>query len=185
MGWNIEVLDEHGVVLVTMSQSFVSHDFLHDANTCCGQLESSPRYAGLPVVFTGSGTIFNAGLDLRVFASSSSALVVREYLTTVEATVLRMAQLPVRTVAAICILNEASSIALVARAVASCCSVTASRPSGRHCCVPLRASGGRCDMPVTTSSTNREKRPSHDPSSADDDAVAPPRYLSAERSTLY
>ena len=41
-----------------------------------------------------------------------------------------------RTVAAICILNEASSIAFVARAVASCCSVTASRPSGRHCCVP-------------------------------------------------
>ena len=42
----------------------------------------------------------------------------------------------------------------------------------RHCCVPLRASGGRCDIPVTTSSTNREKRPSHDPSSADDDADA-------------
>jgi enoyl-CoA hydratase len=96
--WNIAQVD--GVHVVTMASNKVNamnDDFFSDLQAAIAELQSAEV---LPVVLTGSGTCFCAGLDLRALYELDR-VTLTSFIDRLDATVLAWLSLPRPTVAAI------------------------------------------------------------------------------------
>jgi len=103
MAWDIEVVEGCALVRMNTSKVNVQNDrFFADLHGAFDRLERD--FADLPVVLTGHGDVFSAGIDFRysfdVFGSGSPEKI-REWYREYRATNLRVFQYPRPTVAAI------------------------------------------------------------------------------------
>jgi enoyl-CoA hydratase len=103
MAWDIEVVEGCAVVRMNTSKVNVQNDhFFADLHGAFDRLERD--FAELPVVLTGQGDVFSAGIDFRysfeIFGSGNHESV-RKWYREYRATNLRIFQYPRPTVAAI------------------------------------------------------------------------------------
>ena len=103
MAWDIEVLDGCAVVRMNTNKVNVQNDhFFADLHDAFDRLER--EFCDLPVVLTGQGDVFSAGIDLQfsfgIFGSGSHDTISQWYWTYRE-TNLRVFQYPRPTVAAV------------------------------------------------------------------------------------
>jgi len=103
MAWNIEVLDGCAVVRMNTNKVNVQNDrFFADLHDAFDRLER--EFSDLPVVLTGQGDVFSAGIDFQysfgIFGSGSHDII-RQWYRTYRETNLRIFQYPRPTVAAV------------------------------------------------------------------------------------
>lgn len=103
MAWDIEVVDHCAVVRMNTNKVNVQNDqFFADLHAAFDCLERD--FAELPVILTGQGDVFSAGIDFQysfeIFGSNNLDKI-REWYRTYRATNLRIFQYPRPTVAAI------------------------------------------------------------------------------------
>jgi enoyl-CoA hydratase len=103
MAWEIEVVQSCAVVSMKTNKVNVQNDaFFHDLHTTFDRLEKD--FPELPVVLTGQGDVFSAGIDFRysfeIFGSGRLDKI-RDWYTAYRATNLRIFNYPRPTVAAI------------------------------------------------------------------------------------
>ena len=103
MAWNIEVSDGCAVVRMNTNKVNVQNDyFFADLHGAFDRLES--EYSDLPVVLTGQGDVFSAGIDFQysfgIFGSGSQETI-RQWYRTYRETNLRIFRYPRPTVAAV------------------------------------------------------------------------------------
>lgn len=103
MAWNIEIIDECAVVHMNTNKVNVQNDqFFGDLHGAFDLLERD--YGELPVVLTGQGDVFSAGIDFQysfeIFGSGSSDKI-RDWYRAYRETNLRIFQYPRPTVAAV------------------------------------------------------------------------------------
>ena len=103
MGWDIEVVDECAVVRMNTNKVNAQNDrFFADLHAAFDHLER--EFNELPVVLTGQGDTFSAGIDFQysfeIFGSGSHDKI-REWYRKYRETNLRIFQYPRPTVAAI------------------------------------------------------------------------------------
>jgi enoyl-CoA hydratase len=103
MTWNIEVVDGCAVVRMNTNKVNVQNDqFFADLHSAFDRLER--EFSELPVVLTGQGDVFSAGIDFQysfeIFGSGSQDKV-REWYKSYRETNLRIFQYPRPTVAAV------------------------------------------------------------------------------------
>ena len=103
MAWEIDVVDECAVVRMNTNKVNVQNDrFFADLHEAFDRLEN--EFTELPVVLTGHGDVFSAGIDFQysfeVFGSGSHERI-RQWYREYRATNLRVFQYPRPTVAAV------------------------------------------------------------------------------------
>jgi enoyl-CoA hydratase len=103
MAWDIDVVDECAVVRMNTNKVNVQNGrFFADLHASFDRLES--EFAELPVVLTGQGDVFSAGIDFQysfeIFGSGSHDKI-RQWYKDYRATNLRIFQYPRPTVAAV------------------------------------------------------------------------------------
>ena len=103
MAWDIEVLDGCAVVRMNTNKVNVQNDrFFADLHGAIDRLER--EFSDLPVVLTGQGDVFSAGIDFQysfsIFGSGSHDTI-RQWYRTYRETNLRIFQYPRPTVAAV------------------------------------------------------------------------------------
>ena len=103
MAWDIEVLDGCAVVHMNTNKVNVQNDrFFADLHGAFDRLER--EFSDLPVVLTGQGDVFSAGIDFQysfgIFGSGSHDTI-RQWYRTYRETNLRVFQYPRPTVAAV------------------------------------------------------------------------------------
>jgi enoyl-CoA hydratase len=103
MAWDIEVLDGCAVVRMNTNKVNVQNDhFFADLHGAFDRLER--EFSDLPVVLTGQGDVFSAGIDFQysfgIFGSGSHDTI-RQWYRTYRETNLRIFQYPRPTVAAV------------------------------------------------------------------------------------
>ena len=103
MAWDIEVLDECAVVRMNTNKVNVQNDlFFADLHGAFNRLER--EFSDLPVVLTGQGDVFSAGIDFQysfgIFGSGNHDTI-RQWYRTYRETNLRIFQYPRPTVAAV------------------------------------------------------------------------------------
>jgi len=103
MAWNIEVVDECAVVRMNTNKVNVQNDrFFADLHGAFDRLEG--EFGELPVVLTGQGDVFSAGIDFQysfeIFGSGSHDKI-REWYRAYRETNLRIFKYPRPTVAAV------------------------------------------------------------------------------------
>jgi enoyl-CoA hydratase len=103
MAWDIEVLDGCAVVRMNTNKVNVQNDqFFADLHGAFNRLER--EFSDLPVVLTGQGDVFSAGIDFQysfgIFGSGSHDTI-RQWYRTYRETNLRIFQYPRPTVAAV------------------------------------------------------------------------------------
>ena len=103
MAWDIEVLDGCAIVRMNTNKVNVQNDhFFADLHGAFDRLER--EFSDLPVVLTGQGDVFSAGIDFQysfgIFGSGSHDTI-RQWYRTYRETNLRIFQYPRPTVAAV------------------------------------------------------------------------------------
>src|SRR5262249_21403216 len=103
MAWDIEVVDECAVVRMNTNKVYVQNDrFFADLHGAFDRLEG--EFGDMPVVLTGQGDVFSAGIDFRysfkIFSSGSHDKI-REWYRAYRETNLRIFKYPRPTVAAV------------------------------------------------------------------------------------
>jgi enoyl-CoA hydratase len=103
MAWNIEVVDECAVVSINTNKVNVQNDrFFADLHAAFDRLER--EFTDLPVVLTGQGDVFSAGIDFQysfeIFGSGSLDKI-RDWYRAYRETNLRIFKYPRPTVAAV------------------------------------------------------------------------------------
>lgn len=103
MAWNIEVIDECAVVRMNTNKVNVQNDqFFADLHAAFDRLER--EFNALPVVLTGQGDVFSAGIDFQysfdIFGSGSAGKI-HDWYAAYRETNLRIFRYPRPTVAAI------------------------------------------------------------------------------------
>jgi enoyl-CoA hydratase len=103
MAWDIEVVDECAVVRMNTNKVNVQNDrFFADLHNAFDRLEG--EFGDLPVVLTGHGDVFSAGIDFQysfeIFGSGSHDKI-REWYRAYRETNLRIFKYPRPTVAAV------------------------------------------------------------------------------------
>lgn len=103
MAWNIEVVDQCAVVRMNTNKVNVQNDqFFADLHGAFDRLEK--EFGELPVVLTGQGDAFSAGIDFQysfdIFGSGSDEKI-RQWYRTYRETNLRIFKYPRPTVAAV------------------------------------------------------------------------------------
>ena len=103
MAWDIEVLDGCAIVRMNTNKVNVQNDhFFADLHGTFDRLER--EFSDLPVVLTGQGDVFSAGIDFQysfgIFGSGNHDTI-RQWYRTYRETNLRIFQYPRPTVAAV------------------------------------------------------------------------------------
>ncbi|WP_342619507.1 enoyl-CoA hydratase/isomerase family protein [Rhodoferax sp. GW822-FHT02A01] len=103
MAWNIEVIDDCAIVRMNTNKVNVQNDqFFADLHSAFDRLER--EFSALPVVLTGQGDAFSAGIDFQysfeIFGSGNHEKI-REWYKAYRETNLRIFRYPRPTVAAI------------------------------------------------------------------------------------